>query len=225
MSQLYKNNGGGSGGGSLSTITGDDGITVSPDGSKNIDLDGNVVANSTHSKAVFTESPSSHKENIDVQVAAAIASTDITKVGLAAFNQADFSVDANGFVSFTNTIGNFVLSIVSGPIDFTQIALTTIYTPPLGSQFIIYAILVVLDSVSGYSLDGDWSLGVTGPNYLDYTATEGFLLTTAGTFNNVGSGGVNPVAFPSTPIIFNCSTPITATTAIGRVVITGSLIT
>ncbi len=38
---------------------------------------------------------------INVQKAQAIAATDATKVGLAAFDNTDFSVDANGFVSFT----------------------------------------------------------------------------------------------------------------------------
>lgn len=39
---------------------------------------------------------------INVQTTQAIASTDSTKVGLAAFNSAQFTVDVNGFVSITN---------------------------------------------------------------------------------------------------------------------------
>ena len=228
MSQSGPLKGSGSGGGTLSTLTGNDGVVVSPNGAHNINLDGHVVANSTHATAVFTESPSANTENIDIQVAAAIVSTNIAKVGLAAFNNADFSVDANGFVSVTNAIGgNFVLSVISGPIDFTVNALTTIYTPPISSEFVIYNTTIVLDSVTGYSAEGEWSLGITSPDYLDYTATEGFIISTAGTGNTVNNTSRNhfPIAFPSTPIIFNCSTPITATTALGRVIITGSLTT
>jgi hypothetical protein len=88
----------GSGGSGVLSIKGDDATTVLPDGAGNIQLDGLVVANGTHSKAVFTESPGPHIENIDVQVSAAIASTDVTKVGLASFDNTVFSVDANGFV-------------------------------------------------------------------------------------------------------------------------------
>lgn len=40
---------------------------------------------------------------VDVQTSQAIASTDATKIGLAAFNSADFTVDANGYVSASGT--------------------------------------------------------------------------------------------------------------------------
>jgi hypothetical protein len=90
----------GGGGSGVLSIKGDDGTTVLPDGSGNIQLDGLVVANGTHpSKAVFTESPGVHIENIDIQLAAAIASSDVTKVGLASFDNTIFTVDSNGFVS------------------------------------------------------------------------------------------------------------------------------
>lgn len=87
----------------LQTITGDDTVAVSPNASGNINLQGLVVANATHAKAVFTESPGANTEKIDIQVSAAIAATDITKVGLAAFDSARFTVDANGFVSINGS--------------------------------------------------------------------------------------------------------------------------
>ena len=98
MSQAGIINVSSSGGSGILSIKGDDGTTVLPDGAGNIQLDGLVVPNGTHSKAVFTESPAVHIENIDVQVSAAIASSDVTKVGLAAFDNTEFTVDANGFV-------------------------------------------------------------------------------------------------------------------------------
>jgi hypothetical protein len=85
--------------GPMLKITGDDNVVVVPDGTGNVNLNGLVVANGTHAKAVFTESPSANTEKIDIQVSAAIASTDVTKVGLAAFNNTEFTVDGNGFVS------------------------------------------------------------------------------------------------------------------------------
>lgn len=81
----------------VQSLTGDNGLTVLPDSNGNINIHGLVVANSTNAKAVYVSS-SSNTEIIDVQVSAAIVSTDITKVGLSAFDSAAFDVDANGFV-------------------------------------------------------------------------------------------------------------------------------
>jgi len=92
----------GGSGPSIETVTGDDSVVVVPSGAGNINLRGLVVGNSTFAKAVFVESPSANSEAIAVQVGAAIASTDITKVGLLAANSAQFTVDANGFFSITN---------------------------------------------------------------------------------------------------------------------------
>lgn len=47
---------------------------------------------------------------IEAQISQAIAATDATKIGLAAFNSSNFSVDANGFVSLVNS-GDFIDSI------------------------------------------------------------------------------------------------------------------
>lgn len=85
--------------GPLLMITGDDGVPVTPSVTGVVNLQGLVVANATHAKAVFTESPLANTEKIDIQVAAAIATTNIANVGLAAFNNTEFTVDANGFVS------------------------------------------------------------------------------------------------------------------------------
>lgn len=93
------------------TITGDDAVAVSPT-LGTIQLLGKVVANATNAKAVFTEhSGAGNQENIDIQVSAAIASTDVTKVGLAAFSNAQFAVDANGFVALSGGITAPVLGI------------------------------------------------------------------------------------------------------------------
>jgi hypothetical protein len=82
----------------IESITGDDGVAVVPT-TGNITLEGNVVANATHAKAVYVESPTAHIEKIDVQVAAAIASTNIANVGLASFDSGVFLTDANGFTT------------------------------------------------------------------------------------------------------------------------------
>src|SRR6185295_3779637 len=59
-----------SGAGTVDSITGDDGVAVNPIAGT-IQTLGNVVANSTHPKAVYTTTPGTNIENWDVQVAAA----------------------------------------------------------------------------------------------------------------------------------------------------------
>lgn len=86
--------------GSNQSLVGDDSVAVGPDGLGNINTVGATVANSTSSKAVFTTgNAGTFTETINVQVGAAIAATDITKVGLVALSNAQFAVDANGFVT------------------------------------------------------------------------------------------------------------------------------
>lgn len=48
---------------------------------------------------------------INAQISQAIAASDATKIGLAAFDSAQFTVDANGFVSLAGGGGTFVSSI------------------------------------------------------------------------------------------------------------------
>jgi hypothetical protein len=94
------------------TLTGDDSVAVSPT-LGTIQLFGKVVANATHAKAVFTEnSGAANRENIDVQVTAAIGATDVTKVGLAAFSSAQFAADGNGFVTLVGGTTAPVLGVV-----------------------------------------------------------------------------------------------------------------
>lgn len=77
------------------TITGDSGGAISPTlGNWNL-IGGTVVAGSSPVKVAGAGSTLT----INVQRAAAIAATDSTKIGLASFNNTQFSVDANGFVS------------------------------------------------------------------------------------------------------------------------------
>lgn len=96
-------------GGNVVSLTGDDGTIILPDVDGNVNIDGLVVANATESKAVYTDSPSADTMNIKVQVGAAIAATDITKVGLLAADSTHFTVDANGFLQLA--AGNIVQSI------------------------------------------------------------------------------------------------------------------
>lgn len=61
----------------------------------------------------------------NIQTSQAIASTDATKIGLASFNSADFSVDANGFVSSISSGGG--IGSISGDSGSITGSSVTIY--------------------------------------------------------------------------------------------------
>lgn len=61
-----------------------------------ITFNGATVAAGTH--PVRTDGTGANTVALEVQISQAIAATDATKIGLAAFNSTEFTVDANGFV-------------------------------------------------------------------------------------------------------------------------------
>lgn len=66
-----------------------------------VTFNGATVAAGTN--PVRTDGTGANTMALEVQLSQAIAGTDATKVGLAAFNSANFTVDANGFVSSLST--------------------------------------------------------------------------------------------------------------------------
>ncbi len=76
------------------------GVTpVTPTAAGLITVNGNPVAN--HSVPIETRSRALNAYNIEVQYGTSAAATDATKSGLAHFNSAQFTVDANGFVALS----------------------------------------------------------------------------------------------------------------------------
>lgn len=108
--------------GSVTDLEGQDSVIVAPDGAGIIHVQGSVVAAGS---TPFTTSGNAgtHTETWSIQLTQAIAATDATKVGLAAFNSANFTVDTNGFVSAIATTINY--TNVTGPTTYT--VLTTDY--------------------------------------------------------------------------------------------------
>ncbi len=89
------------------TITGNTGGALSPTaGNWNI-LGTSTAAGSTPVQTAGAVSTLT----VQVQKSQAIAGTDATKVGLAAFNSAQFTVDVNGFVSFAGGSGPAIESV------------------------------------------------------------------------------------------------------------------
>jgi len=80
-----------------------------------LEILGTIVA--AHSIPLETTG-SGNTVTVVTQYASAIAATDGTKVGLASFNSAQFSVDASGFVSFTGTgAGETITGDTGGPLS------------------------------------------------------------------------------------------------------------
>jgi hypothetical protein len=73
---------------------------ISPTAGGLITFNGTVVAAGTNPVRTFG---SLNTMALQVQIAQAIASTNATNIGLAAFRNTDFAVDANGFVSLATT--------------------------------------------------------------------------------------------------------------------------
>ena len=103
------------------TLTGDDGVPVPPIAGT-IQTLGNVVANATHAKALYVTAGGGNIEQWDIQLSAAIAATDVTKVGLAAFDSAFFTVDANGFVSANGEALVEKVNLQTGTTPITPLA-------------------------------------------------------------------------------------------------------
>lgn len=114
------------GGAPIETITGDDGVAVSPV-SNNINITGETVAAGTNAKAVYTTRVGGNpNEHIQVQVSSAQASADITKAGLASFDSSIFTVDsATGFVSMTSIAPFNPNAVIEMADDFINVGFTT----------------------------------------------------------------------------------------------------
>lgn len=101
------------GGAAVDGIIGDEGSGNVPDGSGNITITGDTVANATHAKPVYVDDTAASASTIDVQVAAAItgAPGDKNDAGLASFDDTSFAVDADGYVTLAGGDGPALLNI------------------------------------------------------------------------------------------------------------------
>ncbi len=84
---------------------------------------------------VRTDSLAANSYRIEVQTSQAIAGTDATKIGLAAFNSAQFTVDANGFVSALTGTAPWLDSAGGALANHTGYFATAaaVYTLPAGA--------------------------------------------------------------------------------------------
>lgn len=118
-----------------------------------------AAAVSAHSVPIETRSRAANTFKVEVQEAAAVASTDVTKSGIAHFDSSRFSVDASGFVSTSGTgIGNTLTGNTGGARP-----------PSAGNWNIVTADSTIVFAGSGSTLTLDFtgtnfSLGSTMPS-------------------------------------------------------------
>lgn len=198
-------------GAALETVTGNDTLSVVPS-SGNINLLAAVVTNGTDPTALYVKRTAASTETIDVQVAAANATSLVTKAGLASFNSTQFTVDANGFVGLfggttagiltinsivPNSSGNFNLLGTANQVAITAgvnqdtISLIGPYTP---ATYPIHSVLVG---------EGTSSIVGVGPN-----AASGIPLISQGVSADpifgtavVAGGGTGAVTFTPFAVI------------------------
>ncbi len=203
------------------TITGNTGGALSPTAG-NWNIFGAAVASGTTPVAT---SGTGSTLTVNVQISQAIASTNATNVGLAAFNSTYFTVDANGFVSISGTtIGQTITGNTGGALSptagnwnilgtSTAAGTTPVQTAGSGSTLTVQvqkaqAIastnatnvgLAAFDS-SDFTVDanGFVSLSGGGSGQTITGNTGGALSPTAGNWNIVGTGSITTSGSVST---------------------------
>lgn len=110
----------------IMTLTGDNATAVGPNGAGNVDIQGTVIGTGINAKPVSflgTEADPVHLQNLQIQVSKARtgAPGDKNDVGLCSFDDTDFAVDGNGYVTLIGS--NF-----SWVVDATQTIQTEVNT-------------------------------------------------------------------------------------------------
>ena len=206
MSQAGSLNGNGGGGGGTADIqkinvqTGTSPVVTA---NNTITFNGAVVA--AGSNPVRTDGTAPATMALEVQTAQAIASTDATAIGLAAFDSADFSVDANGFVQFTGgggggitTIDGDTSSVTGSTISIisnvaSAAAGSTVLFSGDGATTLTYS---NTDSSSNVAIGNSAGVGLTGDHctFLGVQAGENSTSTSYATMMGDNAGNDAPLS-------------------------------
>lgn len=103
---------------------------VFPDGSGIITITGGQVAAGTTANVIQTDATAAdgpHKFSIEIQRSQAVAVSTIGDNGVSHFNSADFTVDANGFVSAVSPFAPFNYILLTAPIAPYVVTATDFY--------------------------------------------------------------------------------------------------
>jgi hypothetical protein len=188
--------------------------------SNTITFNGAVVAAGTN--PVRTDGTGPNTMALEVQTSQAIASTNASNIGLAAFNSAQFSVDANGFVSFTGSGATETLTGNSGgAVSPTSSNINTVGT---GSITIVgnpgtSTLTTELTGLTNHAvLVGAGTATITN---VAPSATAGIPLVSNGASSDpsfstalIAGGGTASTSFNTTGVVISGATSTTALTAV-----------
>jgi hypothetical protein len=78
-----------------------------------------VAAGAVGTNVIRTNSTAANAYRIEIQRSTAVAATDVSQNGVSHFDSADFTVDANGFVSLSGTAGQTITGDTGGALSPT----------------------------------------------------------------------------------------------------------
>ena len=190
---------------SVLTLQGTTGGTVFPDVNGNINILGGVnVAGVLPVSTAGTP----NTITVNIQRSQAIAATDSTKVGLSVFNSAQFTVDANGFVSTSGTgVPNTLTGNTGGTISPVAGNINTIGTGSITIAGAGNTLTTQLTGLTNHAVlvgAGTATITKVGP-----TATAGQILQSAGAAADpVFSTATYPSTTTVNQILYSSSTNV-----------------
>ena len=181
-----------------------------------VTFNGAVVANGTN--PVRTDGTGANTMALEIQISAAIAATDATKIGLAAFNSAQFTVDANGFVSTSGTgVGNTITGNSGGALSPTAGnwnifgAAVAAGTTPVATAGAVSTLTVNVQRSQAIGATNASNVGLAAFDSAKFTVDGNGFVSTVGTAF-IGSVAVDANTAPGTnPVLPTAGGQITVT--------------
>lgn len=143
-------------------------------------INGAAVAN--HSVVLETRSRAANAYNLEVQYATSAAATDATKSGVAHFDSAAFSVDANGFVTASTTgLGKTITGDSGGALSPTAnnwniLGGPGVTTTGSGSTLTINSVVFTDTTAATLAVDNGYNATAAGTYNMPATAAQGEMI-------------------------------------------------
>lgn len=145
-----------------------------------VTFNGSTVAAGTN--PVRTNGTGANTMALQVQISQALAATDATKIGLANFNSAQFTVDANGFVSTSGTgVANTITGDSGGALSPTAgnwniLGGPGVTTSGSGSTLTINSVIFTDTTATTMTVDTGFNATAAGTYNLPATAAQGEMI-------------------------------------------------
>jgi len=127
--------------------------------------------------------------------------------------------------SIVGSSGQQMVKFVSPTINFTATGNTTLLTNGT-DEFVPYAYTFVTDAVTNFSGDGTFNIGFTAAAYDDYVQSVAFGFDDVNQFSSFlidepGAAAGYPLLQPSTALVLNITSGVTADVCTGRCIVFG----